>query len=89
MIIINFSLTFSIPPPTPTQLLDENLDAMVSLSELKEFWKKAAQESGGTVEYPSDGDLRQLFANTDLDRDGYINEEEFFALCEALFPGKE
>ena len=61
----------------------------MSLSELKDVWKKAAQESGGLVEYPNDGDLRQLFANADLDRDGYLNEDEFMALCEALYPEKK
>ncbi len=62
------------------QLLDDNLDGLVSLNELREAWKGAATESAGAVLLPADGELRQLFANADLDRDGFLNEDEFTGL---------
>ena len=61
----------------------------MSLNELREAWKNAATESAGEVLLPADGDLRQLFANADLDRDGFLNEEEFEGLCELLYPEKK
>ena len=66
-------------------MLDDNLDGLVSLNELREVWKRAAADSAGECFLPADGELRQLFANADLDRDGYLNEEEFEGLCEAVY----
>jgi len=71
------------------QLLDDNLDGLVNLNELRDSWKKAAVESGGTVLLPPDGELRQLLANADLDRDGALNEDEFQALCELVYGEKK
>ena len=49
-------------------------------------WKRSAAESGGTVSFPPESELRQLFVQADQGKDGYLNDEEFFALCEAVYP---
>jgi Ca2+-binding EF-hand superfamily protein len=67
-------------------LLDENLDGLVSLQELMATWKRSAAESAGAVAVPPESELRQLFAQADQGKDGYLNDEEFFALCEAVYP---
>ena len=58
----------------------------MSLQELMATWKRCSAESGGAVALPPESELRQLFAQADQGRDGYLNDEEFFALCEAVYP---
>ena len=56
----------------------------MSLQELLAFCERAAKE--GAPGLPSAADLRQLFVQADAGKDGYLNDEEFFAVCEAVYP---
>jgi Ca2+-binding EF-hand superfamily protein len=77
------------PPLLPVpQSLDDNFDGLVSWTDLRDAWKQAAAASA-SVQVPPEGEIRQLFANADLDRDGFLNETEFYGLCEVIYPGKE
>ena len=76
------------PPPPWPQSLDDNFDGLVSWTDLRDAWKQAAAASA-SVQVPPEGEIRQLFANADLDRDGFLNETEFYGLCEVIYPGKE
>ena len=51
------------------------------------MWKRSAAESGGAVVLPPESELRQMFVQADVGKDGYLNDEEFFAVCEAVYPG--
>ena len=45
-------------------------------------WKKAAAESGGALDVPSEAVLANLIAEADQDGDGQLNEDEFLQLVE-------
>lgn len=65
------------------QIFDENLDGFVTFNELQAAWRKAAAETAGAVEVPSEEVLKGLLAEADTDGDGKLSEEEFLAIIEA------
>ncbi len=59
------------------------MDGFITLQELQAAWRKAAAESGGGLDVPSETVLKNLMNEADSDGDGKINEDEFYALIEA------
>ena len=45
-------------------------------------WKRAAAESGGSLDVPSEAVLANLIAEADQDGDGQLSEDEFMQLVE-------
>lgn len=65
------------------EVLDENLDGLVSVGELLALWKRAAADSGGKLDVPSEERIKALLAEADSDKDGALNEDEFYAVVDA------
>jgi hypothetical protein len=70
------------PPRAALKLFDDDMDGFVTVDELRKLWRKAADESGGKIDVPSDGILKQLIAEADLDGDGKLSFEEFLNVVE-------
>ena len=45
-------------------------------------WKKAAAESGGSLDVPSEAVIAGLIREADQDGDGQLSEDEFLQLVE-------
>ncbi len=67
------TLLFS-PPPRPLRHRPR--------AQLVAAWKKAAAESGGSLDVPSEAVLANLISEADQDGDGQLSEDEFFSLVE-------
>lgn len=65
------------------QYFDEDLDGFITYNEMAAAWRKAAAESGGTLDVPTEAVLKSLLAEADGDGDGKISEEEFYAVIDA------
>lgn len=53
-------LPCALPLPLLLQLLDDNMDGLVTIDELKAYYRKAAAESGGALTVPADDVLKQV-----------------------------
>ena len=53
-----------------------------SYAQLVAAWKKAAAESGGALDVPSEAVLANLIQEADQDGDGQLSEDEFLQLVE-------
>jgi len=49
------------------QAMDDNLDGYVNVDELRAFYRKAAADTKGAIEVPSDETLRQMIAEAATD----------------------
>lgn len=65
------------------QYFDDNLDGLISLDELMMAWDKAVAGNSKLVK-PDDEEIKVMFNEADLDKDGFLNENEFFAIIDAL-----
>jgi Ca2+-binding EF-hand superfamily protein len=70
--------------PSPPQFFDDNLDGLVSIDELTAAWRRAANESGGSVTLPSELELRKVLVEGDTDGDGFLSEEDFYAILDLI-----
>lgn len=69
-------LTLLLPPPNPW------FPRHRPRAQLVAAWKKAAAESGGSLDVPSEAVLANLISEADQDGDGQLSEDEFFSLVE-------
>ena len=70
--------------PPRAQLLDENLDGLISLPELIGTWKRSSSESAALA-LPPESELRQMFVQADVGKDGFLDDDEFSALVNAVY----
>lgn len=61
-------------------LLDDNMDGLVTIDELKAYYRKAAAESGGALTVPADDVLKQMLAEASASGTALTFEE----LCAVL-----
>jgi Ca2+-binding EF-hand superfamily protein len=65
------------------QLLDDNMDGLITFDELKSFFKKAFAETKGAVDIPSDDMIKQMLAAT-ASEGSQVSFDDFCAILDQV-----